>query len=142
MGIVSSRVVGRADFKTDCWPCVRAVRMGNDWVQEDSRIHARVLDLLLRAFDDTPVGKVIWMPAHKTVADIGGAVFSNGVLLSTMQSTATRVSTHPLRLRCLLAVALQVVYPPTSASPHSHACPRVRLPRAMPQCNHLLIPSN
>jgi len=73
---------GGCTFKVDCEPCVKAVKDGIVIATAANKVNARVHGLILRALDDTPASKVIWLPAHKGQAQVGKMRCGDGTFLT------------------------------------------------------------
>ena len=50
--------------RVDCLPCAAAVHRGVEWATTDKWKHARVHDMLMKAWDDLDASNLTWMPAH------------------------------------------------------------------------------
>ena len=71
-------IPGKVKFMIDCQPCVYMIHGGITAATTADRPLARVNAMVLNVLEDTPVEKVIWMPAHKSKQAAGQYRCSNG----------------------------------------------------------------
>ena len=72
----------RSRCKGDCNACIDMVHAGLEVATSHKRALARVYGLLLPALEDTCLSCILWMPAHKSAAHVGGLRLSNGEILT------------------------------------------------------------
>ena len=80
---VGLRVVpGNVKFMIDCQPCVYMIHGGVKAATTADRPPARVNAMVMSVLEDTPLEKVVWMPAHKSKQSAGQFRCSNGELIT------------------------------------------------------------
>lgn len=75
-------VPGKIKYMIDCQPCVLMVHGGIDEATTANRPLARVNAMVMSVLEDTPVEKVVWMPAHKSKQAAGQFRCSDGNLIT------------------------------------------------------------
>ena len=77
-----SALPGESTFISDCKVMVDCLKDGKRKATAGSSTHARVYALIFSAIDDTPLERIIWMPAHQGKKAIGKRRKSDGTYLT------------------------------------------------------------
>lgn len=73
---------GASRFKGDCKACINMIHAGLAVATSAERVLDRVYGMLLAALEDVGLERILWMPAHKSAAQVGKLRLSNGDLLT------------------------------------------------------------